>query len=419
MTSTERLRQETGRRPARSLGEAQPALAAEWHPDRNVPLTPEDVGPGSERKVWWRCARDPVHEWEQQVVRRARYGAGCPVCAGRRPAPEATLAATHPELVREWDGARNGSLRPDAVTAGSERKVWWRCGRDPNHGWETRIVSRTRHDAGCPRCQDGSRRPPRRWEELSLSHPALAAQWHPERNGGLTPRGVSAGSHARAWWRCEDGHEWQTTVRARALLATGCPFCSGRRVTPERALSVTHPDLAAEWHPERNGALLPAGVSAGSERRVWWRCIRHGEEWEAAICARARGGGRCPVCVPRPASRFPAPDRRSGGAEHIGRALIVLVAALVAALPLLPRGAEAAPAARRAVVCARRCGRGSRRWGERHSSPTRRVRAGRVHGRRTVRPAEATRAARPGPRPRVRHPRPGRRATSGTPPGAT
>ena len=33
-----------------------PALAKEWHPTKNLPLTPDHVLPGSERKVWWRCS---------------------------------------------------------------------------------------------------------------------------------------------------------------------------------------------------------------------------------------------------------------------------------------------------------------------------------------------------------------------------
>ena len=32
-------------------------------------------------------------------------------------------------------------------------------------------------------------------------------------------------------------------------------------------LSVTHPDLAKEWHPTKNGELTPNDVTAGSDKK--------------------------------------------------------------------------------------------------------------------------------------------------------
>ena len=37
-------------------------------------------------------------------------------------------------------------------------------------------------------------------------------------------------------------------------------------------LSVTHPHLAAEWHPTKNGELRAENVTAGSSKKVWWQC---------------------------------------------------------------------------------------------------------------------------------------------------
>ena len=36
-------------------------LKAEWDQEKNAPLRFEDVTPGSDRKVWWRC--DKGHSW--------------------------------------------------------------------------------------------------------------------------------------------------------------------------------------------------------------------------------------------------------------------------------------------------------------------------------------------------------------------
>ena len=44
---------------------------------------------------------------------------------------------------------------------------------------------------------------------LKAVNPGLAAKWHPVKNGDLNPEDVTPGSHKKAWWVCEKGHEWQ------------------------------------------------------------------------------------------------------------------------------------------------------------------------------------------------------------------
>ena len=131
---------------------------------------------------------------------------------------------------------------------------------------------------------------------MALTDPVLLAQWDRERNGDLTPDGVTHGSHRRVWWRCEKGHSWQAEVKSRTLLGAGCPVCAGKTVVPGvNDLATLRPDLAAQWHPERNLPLTPEQIAPGSHKRVWWVCGK-GHVWQAAAAARANGE-RCPVCA--------------------------------------------------------------------------------------------------------------------------
>ena len=132
---------------------------------------------------------------------------------------------------------------------------------------------------------------------LAAVRPEIAAQWHPALNGQLTPSDVTVSSNRKVWWRCEQGHEWEAQVIARGRGV--CPFCSGRRVTADNSLARLRPDIAAQWHPTRNGALTPAAVTSRSSKKVWWRC-ENNHEWEAPIGVRARTG--CPFCSGRRAS---------------------------------------------------------------------------------------------------------------------
>jgi hypothetical protein len=50
------------------LAEKYPNLANEWHPTKNGELSPYDVTNGSNKKVWWKCAKGNDHEWEGNKI---------------------------------------------------------------------------------------------------------------------------------------------------------------------------------------------------------------------------------------------------------------------------------------------------------------------------------------------------------------
>ena len=64
----------------------------------------------------------------------------------------------YPELIKEWHPTKNGELKPDEVTHGSHKKVWWLCPK--GHDYDVEIQSRTRKDRkgqGCPHCYTNRR----------------------------------------------------------------------------------------------------------------------------------------------------------------------------------------------------------------------------------------------------------------------
>ena len=269
------------------LATTRPDLAAQWHPTRNGALTPQQVTAGSHRRVRWTCPKG--HEYEATVNKRAQ-GSGCPVCAGRQVlAGSNDLATTHPDLAAQWHPALNGDLTPQQVTAGSHKSAQWVCPK--GHEWEAKICDRA-GGTGCPVCVN--RRVFAGFNNLATTHPDLAAQWHPTRNGALTPQQVTAGSHRRVRWTCPKGHEYEATVNKRAQ-GHGCPVCSNHQVLAgSNDLATTHPDLAAQWHPTRNGDLVPQQVTAGARKEVWWTCPK-GHGYKARVSHRTVGSG-CPVC---------------------------------------------------------------------------------------------------------------------------
>jgi hypothetical protein len=129
-------------------------------------------------------------------------------------------------------------------------------------------------------------------------YPELVAQWHPDRNGTLSPATVSAGSGRLIWWRCDRGadHVWRAKPNNRTS-GSGCPFCANHRVSSTNNLAACFPRVAAEWHPEKNGRTTPRDLVAASARIGWWRCAvfpRH--EWRTSVRDRTRSQTSCPYC---------------------------------------------------------------------------------------------------------------------------
>ena len=93
---------------------------------------------------------------------------------------------------------------------------------------------------------------------LAVVNPGLAAQWHPTKNGGLTPYDVTAGSRTKVWWLLpyDDpktgkhfDFEWQAKIYNRTN-GSGCPYLAGKAAWRGfNDLATTYPDLAKEWHP--------------------------------------------------------------------------------------------------------------------------------------------------------------------------
>lgn len=285
----DRARGETLRAYSERMG--LPYLLTQWDAEKNAPLSPDTVSPKSRKRVWWRCEKG--HAWEAALDVRST-GTGCPYCAGKRPIPgETDLATLYPALAAEWHPTRNEPLRPEDVTAGSNRKVWWRCAH--GHEWQATIYTRVIGGV-CPVCIGRKVIPGE--NDLATLYPELAEEWDAEKNAPLTPRELRPYSNKKVWWVCSLGHTWQATPNARVSSNSGCPYCTNRKLLPGfNDLATREPQIAAQWHPTLNGELTPEQVLPGSRAQAWWICPE-GHVWRAVVGSRTgKKKYGCPLCA--------------------------------------------------------------------------------------------------------------------------
>ena len=141
------------------------------------------------------------------------------------------LTETHPQLSKEWHYKKNAPLKPNQVSYGMERKVWWKC-KKKGHEWQARLYHRTSRGQGCPYCAGQKIG---KDNNLQILYPKLVKEWHPIKNKTFLPNQIAPGSDKKYWWKCLKGHEWQTSPNNRTSPGNlnDCPFCTKQTSRPE------------------------------------------------------------------------------------------------------------------------------------------------------------------------------------------
>jgi predicted RNA-binding Zn-ribbon protein involved in translation (DUF1610 family) len=200
-----------------------------------------------------------------------------------------SIVDTHPEIAKQWHTTKNDDLSPSDISKGSNKRIWWKCERGPDHFWNSTVNNR-KSDKECPICNS-----------LASTHPDVSIQWHPTKNGELTPKDVTMGSGKSVWWKCPEGedHIWKAPIhqRYRKNTMVKCSVCAGRTTVKSNSLQTLNPNLAKEWHPTLNGGLTPLLVGPNSTNKVWWKCDKGPDHfWIAKIGNRHQLNNGCGIC---------------------------------------------------------------------------------------------------------------------------
>lgn len=283
-----------------SIINTHPEIVSQWHKLKNGNLYPDGFTKGSHTKIWWHCEVNDNHVWYAQIKSRTN-GNGCPICGKEKsrlsrlkPKKGESLAEKYPNLAKEWNFEKNGAITPFDINAGTSKKFWWKCNKGQDHIWEANVVSRTKGN-GCSVCAGRIVIP---LNSLAIKNPQLASEWHPTKNGNLTPLDITLASPKKVWWKCPKGsdHEWQAKISNRSSLNQGCSVCSNRTVVLSNCLATTHPQLAKEWDNKKN-SLTPFDVVAGNHSKIYWKCLNDKKHSSYLSSIDKRVANRnCPKC---------------------------------------------------------------------------------------------------------------------------
>lgn len=293
-----------------SVDITDPDIACEWDYPANGQLTPGQVSAGSGVKVGWVCPRShhymatPVNRTRRRF-NRTRRGSGCPFCANVKVLVGFNdVPTTHPWLAAEWDEEANGAVRCVDIIAGSIKPRHWRC--KFGHTYKTSPSARIR-GSGCPICSGRVVSP--LVNSLAATNPGSAVWWHPTANGKLSPWQVTAGESRKVHWHCILGHDFERWI-ARYVAGPKCPVCTGRYCLPGfNDLETRHPEIASDWHPDKNEGLTAREVLAGGAKPRYWLCTA-GHEQQGTVRNRIKAGG-CTRCSPSERVAWPSERRNA------------------------------------------------------------------------------------------------------------
>lgn len=132
---------------------------------------------------------------------------------------------------------------------------------------------------------------------LALTNPELIKEWDFEKNE-ISPNEITRSFNKKVWWKCEKGHCWQATPRARTRVkGTGCPYCSGNlAIEGENDFETSNPELMLDWDWTKNKSINPRKMTANSGIYVNWKCHFCGFEWKTAANNRSSAKHGCPNC---------------------------------------------------------------------------------------------------------------------------
>ena len=206
-----------------------------WDSESNLPLTMDQVSKGQNIQVCWKCKKCG-YIWKNRIsaVTHSKYG--CPRCSRklnskRLVAKRGSLYDVAPWLSEEFMSGKNKTTIKD-ITPHSNLKYYWKC-KKCGYVWLASAATRVKGH-GCPAC---NHLVATKKYNLATEYPEIARQWHPTKNGSLTPRDILPYSEKKIWWRCDKGHEWEATPSNR-VQGRNCRQCSNEMRTsfPEQCL---------------------------------------------------------------------------------------------------------------------------------------------------------------------------------------
>jgi len=278
-------------RGGNDLCTTHPELANEWHLAKNDKLNPHDVTYGSGQKVWWICSQG--HEFEATILHRS-HGTGCPYChSGRQTsfAEQATffyVKKLYPDAISRFTAGFLGRMELDIFIPSINYAIEY-----DGEAWHKKDTIK-REQKKYQLC----RRQGIKLIRLREKMPELAsdiADYMYSTEKLYEPKMLSQ-MLAELLKRINFSSSWMLGSPVDINIERDrFEIQQYRTIMRSGSMAEKYPDIAKEWHPDKNEKLTAEMFKPASDQKVWWKCSACGHEYLASIGHRTSGTG-CPPC---------------------------------------------------------------------------------------------------------------------------
>jgi hypothetical protein len=260
-----------------------PDLAKEWHPTENGKQSPKDFRPGSNKKVWWQCAKNPEHEWRASINDRTS-GTGCPNCRSSASAPELRIflelktifpLTKHQKVIKGYEV----DIYLPELKLGIEYdgRYWHRdktqLDKEKNRALQPDITLLRIRERGLEKLSPT--------DILMVSDDFTIEIIKEILKFALMLEESEICNYQDEIQFYLNRDKWAASQQFEQMQA------DRNMVVFENSISFLFPELAKQWHPTKNLPLLPEHFTLGSHKEVWWQDYS-GREWREEICHRVR-----------------------------------------------------------------------------------------------------------------------------------
>ena len=197
------------------------------------------------------------------------------------------LAVERPDLMKIWSPQNTTS--PYEVAPKARAKALWQC--KCGFEWIAEIRQVAKGSGKCRKCASNRATDS---NNFAVTFPEKVKLWSPQNNFG--PEEVTPNSTKKAWWICENRHEWQTVVYSVAK-GTGCPYCSNQKIDATNSFAAAHPQIAKFWDYKMNNGITPDRVSPGSAKRKYWFICENNHSFDITLNNIHSLNRWCPYCA--------------------------------------------------------------------------------------------------------------------------
>ncbi len=276
-----------------------PQLVEEWHPTKNKGLDPATISPRSGKSVWWQC-RFCEHEWQAKIDNRNGKNRGCPKCnAGNSSSFHEQCIFFY--LSKAFPDCQNRYL----LTIDNRKPI------------EIDVFIPSLNIAieydGYFYHKNRIKQDERKNQVLHKRGIKLIRIRENNGDDKMLPK-IQRFDSIEIQCKADDKKSLSNVIKEiliyiellRYLEGTDLTFLiknvkvnikddyleiliKAKKNEKERSLGFLFPELASEWHKEKNQQLSPWNFTPGSNERVSWTCSTCSRDWDAIISKRVNG----------------------------------------------------------------------------------------------------------------------------------